>query len=402
MNQKAVRLVIVGGHRGGDFSTALGLLAGKLELAAVCDLNPAVLARFAAEHPGILTFDSFDQLLLDDTIDAVFLATPVQLHAAQATAALRAGKHVLSEVIAAATLDDCWALVETVESSGRVFMMAENYCYMRPHMMVRNMAEQNVFGALTYAEGAYIHDCRRLLFDSRGEYTWRGDLWRGTNGNTYPTHSLGPIAQWFAAQPGGDQLIRTATFMTRPVGVGDYVREHFGADHPAANPAHFGHGDSATTVIETRRGALIVLRNDISSPRPHNMTHHVLQGSKGAYLSARFEGEDPLVWFDGARQGHSFAEEARWSPLWRFSEQYEHPRWRALGEEERKMGHGGGDAFVLTDFLSAIQEGIPPAIDVYDAVLWSAILPLSAQSAREGNRMIEIPDFRRGRSIKSE
>lgn len=57
-------------------------------------------------------------LLNDPGIDAVYLATPMQLHASQSVQAMRAGKHVLTEVIAATTLDECWELVETVGATG--------------------------------------------------------------------------------------------------------------------------------------------------------------------------------------------------------------------------------------------------------------------------------------------
>jgi predicted dehydrogenase len=388
---KPIKLAVVGGRRGGSFRLALQSLSEQLALTAICDLSEEVLAHWRQDHPGIRTFTSYGALLDDGEIDAVLLATPMQLHARQAIQGLRAGKHVLSEVIAATTLDECWALVEAVEQSGCTYMLAENYCYMRPNMMVLNLVQQGIFGELTYAEGAYIHDCRYLIFDEQGDTTWRGDLRREFNGNGYPTHSLGPVAQWLGINR-TDRLVSTATWVSSAHAAQIYAREHLGADHPAAQDSFWQLGDSATTVIQTAKGAVIVLRMDSNSARPHNMTHYVLQGTKAAYVSARHHKEDPLIWIDGRSPGVSPGN-AEWESLWHYSNEYEHPAWREWRAVAQGAGHGGGDFFVLRDFVQAIETGAPPPIDVYDAVTWSSIMPLSAQSLARGNQPVEIPDF---------
>ena len=389
-----VKLGVVGGHRGGAFRRALAAFQERVVLTSVCDISPEVLARWESEYPQIATYPSYDEFLDKSGCDVVYIATPLQLHTKQAIAALAAGKHVISEVIAAATLDECWRLVEAVERSGLVYMFAENYCYQRPNMMVRHMAEQGLFGELLYAEGAYIHDCRHLIFTPQGELTWRGVWRRDTPGNGYPTHSLGPLAQWLRVnRPGGDRLVRTVTWMTCQASTSRYALDRFGPNHPAAKPGFFKMGDSATTLIETAKGALIVLRVDWASARPHNMVHYVLQGTHGAYLSPRSHHEDPLIWLEGHSPGVSPGD-ADWEPLWNYADQYEHPRWREWGATAREAGHGGGDFFVLQDFLDAIEGKSPPTIDVYDAVTWSCISPLSVASVRGGGVPVEIPNFK--------
>ncbi len=194
-----IRLAVAGGRRGGSFNAALEAFNDRVALTAVCDVDERMLAKWQSERPAIKTYQDYSQLLNDPDVDAVLLATPMMLHARQAMAALDSGKHVLSEVIAATTLDECWDLVETVERTGLIYMMAENNCYHRETMMVLNMAEQGLFGDLTFAEGAYIHDCRHLLFNDDGSRTWRGVAADGvqiSRANGYPTHSLGPAAQW--------------------------------------------------------------------------------------------------------------------------------------------------------------------------------------------------------------
>ena len=393
MSRSPIRLAVVGGRRGAAFDGGLESLAQRITLRAVCDLDEGTLAAWRERHPEITTYTSYERLLGESDCDAVFLATPLTLHAAQAIQALRAGRHVLSEVIAATTVEECWALVEAVEGTGLTYMMAENCCYMRPNATVRAMVEAGVFGETVYAEGAYIHDCRNLIVDARGELTWRGEMRRRWNGNHYPTHSLGPVAQWLGINR-TDRLASTATWKTPARAAREYVAERFGADHPAAQPGFFTAGDSATTVISTAKGHVIVLRVDSTSPRPHNMTHYVLQGTKAAYLSGRHAGEEPLVWIDGRSPGVSPGD-AAWEPLSAYAEEYEGPAWRRWGEAARRAGHSGGDFFVIEEFASAIESGERPAIDVYDAVTWSSIMPLSLESVARGGTPVEVPDFRK-------
>ena len=168
--------------------------------------------------------------------------------------------------------------------------------------------------------------------------------------------------------------------------------------------------DSATTLIETEQGRVICLRKDSASPRPHNMALHSLQGTKGAYVSGRFDGEDPLVWIDGVSPGVSpsyfgYRDKARpagpgnesraqWQLLWDLADRYEHPYWKRLGDEAIEVGHGGGDYFVMYDFARAVAGEIDPPIDVYDAVTWSSIFALSIENVKRNGEPLEVPDFR--------
>jgi predicted dehydrogenase len=396
--QEPLRAAVVGGHRGRSYLRAFMALPEQVTLAAICDRNESVLAEWRQEFPDLPLYARYEDLLAADACDAVFLATPVQVHASQSLAALQAGKHVLAEVPAATTIDECWALIEAVERSGKTYMMAENYCYRRPNMMVHHMVEQGVFGRRTYAEGAYIHDTRNLLFTADGKLTWRGQIARDFNGNVYPTHSLGPVAQWLetTGRDRRDRFVELVCYMTPETGRWRYAAEQFGADHLAARPDFFKLGDSASVLLRTERGAVAYIRRDAASSRPHNMTHYALQGERASYLAPRYDGEDPLIWIEDRSPGERIGRE-RWQPLWDYAGEYEHPRWKERGAVAREAGHGGGDYFIVEDFVRAVLAGAPPAIDVYDAVTWSSVFPLSIESFAQGGRPVVIPDFR-GRS----
>ncbi|MDQ3699736.1 MAG: Gfo/Idh/MocA family oxidoreductase, partial [Chloroflexota bacterium] len=360
---RPVRAAVVGGHRGRGYRRAFTALPQQVTLSAICDRDEAVLATWRQEFPDLPLFARLEDLLEADVCDAVFLATPIQAHLPQTLAALAAGKHVLVEVVAATTIDECWALIEAVERAGTTYMMAENYCYTRANMMVRHMVQQGVFGDRTYAEGAYLHDTRPLLFTAQGELTWRGELAKELNGNTYPTHSLGPVAQWLGTsgpRP-DDRFVELVCYVTPETGRWRYAAERFGSDHPAAQRGFFKMGDSASVLLRTERGAVAYIRRDAASARPHNMTHYTLQGTQGAYLAPRHGAEDPLVWIAGRSPGERYGQE-RWQPLWDYAGEYEHPRWQERGAVAREAGHGGGDYFIVEDFLRAVHTGGAPAI----------------------------------------
>jgi len=382
----------VGGR--GTYLLRLILQLPEVKVTAICDINEGNLKRAikmvgekdGTQLPGYSKgpFD-YRRLLERNDVDAVVIATPVPLHAPMAVDAMRAGKHAFSEVAAATTLDDCWALVETTEKTGRLYMMAENCCYMRPQMMILHMVQQGLFGDFTYAECGYVHDCRNLKFNADGSLTWRGEMARDMIGNLYPTHSLGPVAHWLGINR-GDRLVSLVAMTTRQAAFELYAAKRFGKDSPAAK-IKFAVGDSTTTLIRTAKGVVIDLRYDTASARPHPTTcYYGLQGTTASYDS-----DGDKIWIEGR------SKEKTWEALSKYAEEYDHPMWKKYESKAQKTAHGGGDFFPLREFLRAIRTGGPAPVDVYDAAAWSSIIPLSAESLRSKNKPIAIPDFTRGK-----
>jgi predicted dehydrogenase len=391
MSKGPVRLAVVGGRRGFGYTRCVPYFPEGVKLVTICDTNPQVLSRWKEAFPQIETLTSFDGVVHSPTIDAVLLATPLMLHVEQSVELMENGKHVLCEVPAAHTIEGCWQLVETVEKTGVVFMLAENFCYSRNNMLVRNMAAEGAFGPITHAECGYIHDVRGATHTPDGQLTWRGELLRDFNGVNYPTHSLGPVSQWLGINR-GDSFDFLISIASRPLSQASYFGDVFGPQHPGADPAFWRQGDSCLTLIQTKQGVVIYLRNDFSSARPWNYLHYGLQGTKGAMVSGRDIREAPLVWFETQGPRESPGGQARWSPLSDHARQYEHPWWKAEGEKAQSVGPFG-DYFILKEFITAIREERAPDIDVYDAVAISSVFPLSVESIAEGNQPVRFPDF---------
>lgn len=388
-----LRFAVIGARRGRTFIQSVRSLCGQqVELTAICDTSPARLAEWA-DHPEITLHGDYEAVLNDPRIDAVCIATPVPLHARQAIAALDAGKHVLSEVTAAYTLQEGWELIAAVRRSGRTYMMAENYCFMEPVLQVQRMVEEGVFGELTYASGSYIHDCRKLFFTEEGDLTWRGSLRQNLLANSYPTHSLGPVARWLGINR-TDALKSTATWASRTAAVPHYARRQHVDRAEYANPEFWAHADTVSTQIQTEKGVLIDLRVDWASARPHHMTRYELQGTKASFSWPDGPGKpEPLIWIEGRSPADEYGIATGWEPLSNYRESFEHPLWATFRAGAAKAGHGGGDYFVLREFVDAIREERPPLIDVVDAVTWSSITPLSQESLALGSAPVAVPDF---------
>jgi len=387
---KMLRFGFIGIGGRGTGLLQLTLTMGGIEVPAVCDIDPSRLAAAqgilqAAGRPAPATYGdrphAYRRLLARDDIDAVVIATPMQLHAEMAVDALRAGKHVLSEVAAAVTLEQCWDLVRAVRETGRTYMLAENVCYYRQNLMVRELLSRGVFGDLTYAECGYVHDCRFLMVQPDGRLTWRGELAKQCAGNWYPTHSLGPVAQWLDIN-GSDRLDRLVSYSTKSVGLARYARESLGL--PAESVSKDFAGDSNACLIRTRKGRVIDLRFDVSSTRPTlSTTYFSLQGEKASYED-RF-GE--RIYIEGRSPEHT------WESIDPYLTEFAHPLWTRWHEVADASGHGGADFYSIQEFADCLREGRPAPIDVVDAATWSCIIPLSARSLLAGGEPQEIPDF---------
>lgn len=359
----------IAGQRGGAFVTGLQAME-NVELAALCEKNPELLQRQADQYGVAGRYLDFEEML--DAVDAVVIATPMQLHTPQAILALQAGKHVISEVTAAVSLEECWQLLDAVKSSGKTYMMSENYCYRKDNALVKAMAAKGMFGDVYFGEGEYLHEVRNLHHNADGSPTWRYYWQVGQNGSTYPTHSLGPVMQWFTAVDPSERVAEVIC-----VGSG----RHTDPEHP--------HDDTTVLLCKLKSGKLIKVRLDMMSNRPHQMVYYSLQGTRGVYETSRRAGEPGFCWFGESRDG----EHREWRALSEFEEHLPE-EWRNPPEAALKAGHGGGDYFVMRDFVRAIETGAPPPIDVYTSLEWTAAGLCSQISIENGGVAVKVPDFR--------
>jgi len=385
---ETVRVGFVGlGGRGTGLLNDLLHIEG-VEIKALCDAREANALRAQAlvekagqPKPDLYArrADDYRRLCDRDDLDLVYNATTWDMHTPVAVAALKAGKHVAVEVPAAVTLDECWQLVDAAEKARRHCMMLENCCYGESELLVLNMVRQGVFGELNHGEAAYIHDLRELLFSGSGESLWRLKPTVEKDGNLYPTHGLGPVAQYMNVNR-GDRFDYLVSVSSPARGLKAYATGKFGAGDPRAK-LDFVHGDMNSSLLKTVGGPSILLQHDTVSPRPYSRLN-LISGTKGI--------------FAGYPDRISFGHE--WASLDEYRAKYQHPLWKKVGALAQKMGgHGGMDYVMNYRLMDCLRRGLPLDMDVYDAAAWSAVTELSVRSVAQRGAPQQFPDFTRGR-----
>jgi len=364
----SLRIGLVGAcGRGGSFQRVLDCIQGAC-VHAVCDVNETDLHQAALRHGASEEYVDYEAMLEQSELDAVVVGTPMPFHVPQAIAALQRGIHVLSEVPAGVSLEECRDLVVACRESKAVYMMAENYTYRKPNVLIRELAREGFFGTPYYAEGEYLHELKELNEVTR----WRRKWQTGIDGVTYGTHSLGPILQWMPE----DRVVSVCC-----AGSGHHYRDPRGQEYE--------NEDSCVMLCKMQSGGLIKIRIDMLSNRPHAMTNYALQGTDGCYESARAPGDTNRIWLRSR-----CADPNAWLDLSALGEEFLPQAWRNLPDEARSAGHGGGDYFVIADFMDAIRGEKPPAIGIHEAMDMTLPGLVSQQSVLEGGRWLSVPDSR--------
>jgi predicted dehydrogenase len=356
-----LRVGIAGAARGAGFVQGLAGIRSEAVLHAVYDPNESAAQAFAREYGTANVARRFDELL--DLCDLVVLSSPQQHHAPQAVAALERGVHVLSEVPAVVSIEQAHALVAAVRSSNATYAMAENYCYIRSNLIVAEMARAGLFGELYLGEGEYLHEMKGYHTDAEGAPTWRYHWQVGRNGATYPTHSLGPLLQWF-----DDRLVAVSC-----VGTGRHTDPEHAID------------DSVVLLGRTSRGALIRTRLDLLSNRPHLMDYYALQGTDGVFEAPRMPGAVHSVYINGSSPANE------WEPLERYAERFLPDRYQG---GDTAAGHWGADLWPIRDLVEAIRTDQQPRTDVYRALEMSLPGVVSEASHAQHGAWLAVPDPR--------
>lgn len=405
-SDEKLRLGFIGVGLRGQNHLELALSRKDVDVVAICDVQQRMIdmslglvATAGKPKPHVILDgpNGYKKLLDRKDIDAVIIATPWEWHTVMCLDAMNAKKYVGCEVITGMTVDECWQLVNTSEKTGMPLMMLENVCYRRDVMAVMNMVRQNMFGELVHLQGGYQHDLREVKFNDGispygggvefgekgfSEAQWRTQHSVERNGDLYPTHGIGPIAT-MANINRGNRFTKLVSYSTKARGLHEHIVKVGGENHPNAK-VKFKLGDVVSTLIETSNQETILLQHDTNLPRPYSIGFRV-QGTKGIWMDI-----NKSIYLEGqSKQAH------RWDDAKEWLEKYDHPLWKKYGNDAAGAGHGGMDWFVLNAFIESAKRKVAPPQDVYDAVTWSAITPLSETSIKQNGASVEFPDFTR-------
>lgn len=403
-----IRLGFIGVGLRGQNHLDLALKRTDTDVIAICDVQQRMIdmslkliADAGKPKPQVIMDGpyGYKKLLENKDIDAVIIATPWEWHTVMCIDSMNAKKYVGCEVITGMTIEECWNLVHTSERTGMPLMMLENVCYRRDVMAVLNMVRQNVFGELIHLQGGYQHDLREIKFNNGkvaagngvefGEKGFSEAQWRTNhavyrNGDLYPTHGIGPVAMMIDINR-GNRFTQLVSYSTKARGLHEHIVKLGGPNHPNAK-VNFKLGDVVTTMISTNNNETILLQHDTDLPRPYSLGFRV-QGTKGIWMDL-----NQSIYIEGqSKKPHQWEDAKEWL------DKYDHPLWKKYGNDASGAGHGGMDWFVLNAFLESVKRKINTPQDVYDAVTWSAITPLSESSIQLGGESVEFPDFTQGR-----
>ncbi len=386
-----VGFVGVGGMGSAHFQNYLQI--DGVQVKAVCDIVPAKVERaqdwaVKAGQPKPTGYSNgptdFKRMCEKEDLDLVMTATPWEWHVPVLVAAMESGKHAVTEVPAAMSLEDCWKIVETAERTGKHCQMMENCCYDRIELMTLNLVRRGILGEVLHAEAGYLHDLRDVKFSKEGEGLWRRAWSQKLNGNLYPTHGLGPVAQAMNVNR-GDAFDILVSFSSPTRGLHEYAVEKFGPDSPQA-AEKYALGDVNTSLIRTKLGKTIILIHDTNLPRPYTRIN-LVQGTKGVAMK----------WPDRVYIEGRAAKAHEWDDFEKFAAEFEHPLWKAIASKGEGRGHGGMDYIEDFRLIQSLRKGDPLDQDVYDAAAWSAIVGASCQSVAKSGTPVAIPDFTRGK-----
>lgn len=402
---ETVRAAFIGvGNRGPGHLKFFADLPGT-EVVAICDLYEDLAKKWGAEaakigagkrHNNIALYhgdeNKWKTMLKEVKPDVVFVITNWKNHAPMCIEAMKNGAHAFCEVPIALTIKEMWDIVDTSEATGKHCMMMENVNYGREELMYLNMCRQGVIGEPLHAEAAYIHELRfQMEEQERGTGSWRTAHYAHRNGNLYPTHGLGPVAQYMNLARTEDTFGSLVSFSTPARGRKLYAEKNYPADHKW-NQLEYKGGDLNTSIVKTHLGRTIMVQWDETSPRPYSR-HNLIQGTKGtlAGFPTRVALEGGVA---GATKNHH--QWAQGEQLAEIYEKYDHPLYKRLNQAAEKSGHGGMDGIMMYRIVECLQKGIPLDQNLYEGCFWSAVGTLSEHSNANGGTPQHFPDFTRG------
>jgi predicted dehydrogenase len=360
---KKIKIGVVGIGRGRSM-IEYAKKAGNAELVAICDFYVEGLIKLKEEFNDskITYYEHFDDFLKHD-MDAVVLANYATEHAPFAIKAMKAGFHVLSEVLPVQTLKEAVELVEAVESTHKIYAYAENYCYMPATREMRKLYRSGKLGLFEYGEGEYIHNCLDIWPDiTYGDPNhWRNHMYA----TFYATHSIGPLIHITGLKP-----VKVTGFEL-PYG---------------SRAALMGKlsGTAGIEMIELENGAIIKsIHGDLSK----NSIWYSIYGTKGRVESAR---EDTLQKdIERVYVNLDYDEHTLDGTPNTYEPKDDHD------DLAHAFGHGGSDFYTMYHFVEKLL-GNPNAItiDIYEAL--DMFLPglYAYRSILQGGIPIQIPDLR--------
>ncbi len=333
----------------------------NVEVVAVSDLFPDRCAALARHVKCNKTYPSLEEMVKDDHIEAIFVATDAPSHARHCIEVLNHGKHVCTAVPAFyGGIEDAEKLLACVrKNSGLIYAMFETSVFHDDLYAMGTLYAADVFGHLVYSEGEYCHP-HSLGAPGLASYKdWRKNgcpMW-------YPTHATAYYVgvthrSFLQVSCQGTALFDKSK--RQPNGSGNIFNSEAG-------------------LFRTSEGGLCRI---------------IICGSQGEYLEAgRLRGEYAgYDWHNGRGDGFvgdSTGQERLKQAVARGLQMKKY----ALPPGVAAGGHGGSHGYLADDFIDAILRGRRPAVNVIDALNMTVPGYYAHLSALKDGETLKIPQY---------
>ena len=363
---KKIKIGVLGLYRGSSMINYC-TKADNAEVVALCDKWEEGIKRQKEQNAGlnITYYTDFDEFIKHD-MDAVVLANYANEHAPFAIKALKAGKHVFSEVLPFQTMQEAVELIETVEQTGKIYAYGENYCYMTGPMEMKKLYLEDKIGELEYAECEYFHNCESIwpsiAYGDKNH--WRNNMYS----TFYCTHSFGPILHITGLRPK-----KVVGF--EPTGIANQRNDRMGSKGAA-----FG-----IEMVTLENGALVKSGH---GGKYTNSIWYSISGTKGSIETGREDaqsGGTDIVYVHTTDypSGYSTEKLINYRPS------------QMKNDLSANFGHGGSDFWSMYYFVEKIKgDENADIIDVYEAVDSALVGHFAYRSILGGGITMEIPDLK--------
>jgi predicted dehydrogenase len=367
MNQKKINIAIVGLGFGAEF-IPIYQRHPYANMYAICQRNEAKLEEigkaFGIEH----MYTDYDELLKDPNIDAVHINTPIQSHASQSIAALRAGKHVACTVPMATTVEECRQIVEAVKETGLTYMMMETVVYSREFLFVKEMYEAGELGKIQFLRASHQQEMAG----------WPG-YWEGLPPMHYATHCVGPVLALTNAEAEYVSCFGSGT-------IDEHLISKYGSPF-AIETCHikFRNSDLASEVT----------RSLFNTARQYRESFDVY-GSKKSFEWTPIEHEDSIIHTGESPSRVKITDYAHLLP-----EEIRSFTTAGVYDEDENQhlsfiqgsGHGGSHPHLVNEFLNALVENRQPYPNASQSANITCVGILAHESAMNGGEIKHLPEF---------
>lgn len=345
---------------------------------------------------------SYDEICKSDC-DALVVITQPWLHAPQCIQALENGKSVYSAVPVISlpdydeVLDWCGKIIETVQRTGKEYMLGETTIYRPQTMFCKRMAQQGLFGDFVYAEAEYAHDLdspcslrevsewrRKGKVGAQADAFFKKYRERGLKSTpfNYPTHSVSGVVD----------VMRSKPKKVSAIGYRNQNNDPFFAGSEFSNVTAFFHMDNGCSF---RCSEL----REISENLGLQGEDFRIYGTRGSYSYA--------VWSNNGRIAPTPEKKENVKTQLTDADMFD-PLPKEVAFAFNKMlngddvkenddfvpsGHGGSHPYLVHEFVSAIAENRRPAISAWDAAMYMAMGAAADKSARKDGELVEVIDF---------